>query len=83
MFKICTIGKAGLDLSLKFQSSPAIETWNSELTNSKFVAKLEFVEILRDAGVPVTISGKDYQVMVSPNRRAANLEKGGFTQDEE
>ena len=40
-----------------------------------------FVEILRDAGVPVTIGGKDYQAMVSPSGLAINLEEGGFTQD--
>jgi hypothetical protein len=40
-----------------------------------------FVEILRDAGVPVTIGGKDYQAMVSPSGLAVDLEKSGFTQD--
>lgn len=40
-----------------------------------------FVEILRDAGVPVTIEGKDYQAMVSPSGLAVDLEEGGFTQD--
>jgi hypothetical protein len=40
-FRICTAGKVGLDLSRKFQTSPAMGTWNSGLTNSKFVAKLE------------------------------------------
>ena len=40
-----------------------------------------FVEILRDAGVPVTIGGKDYQAMVSPSGLAVDLEEGGFTQD--
>jgi hypothetical protein len=40
-----------------------------------------FVEILRDAGVPVTINGKDYQAMVSPSGLAVDLEEGGFTQD--
>ena len=42
LFKVCTAGKAGLDLSLKFQTSPSMGTWNSGLANSKFVAKLEF-----------------------------------------
>ncbi len=42
-----------------------------------------FVEILRDAGVPVTIGGKDYQAMVSPSGLAVDLEEGGFTQDGE
>jgi len=40
-----------------------------------------FVEILRDAGVPITIGGKDYQAMVSPSGLAVDLEEGGFTQD--
>lgn len=40
-----------------------------------------FVEILRDAGVPVTIFGKDYQAMVSQSGLAVDLEEGGFTQD--
>ena len=40
-----------------------------------------FVEILRDAGVPVTIGGKNYQAMVSPSGLAVDLEEGGFTQD--
>ena len=40
-----------------------------------------FVEILRDAGVPVTIGGKDHQAMVSPSGLAVDLEEGGFTQD--
>lgn len=40
-----------------------------------------FIEILRDAGVPVTIGGKDYQAMVSPSGLAVDLEEGGFTQD--
>ncbi len=40
-----------------------------------------FVEILRDAGVPVTIGGKDYQAMVSPSGLAVDLDEGGFTQD--
>ena len=40
-----------------------------------------FVEILRDAGVPVTIGSKDYQAMVSPSGLAVDLEEGGFTQD--
>jgi hypothetical protein len=40
-----------------------------------------FVEILRDAGVPVSIGGKDYQAMVSPSGLAVDLEEGGFTQD--
>jgi hypothetical protein len=41
LFEIYTAGKAGLDLSRKFQTSPPMGTWNSGLTNSKFVAKLE------------------------------------------
>ncbi len=40
-----------------------------------------FVEILRDAGVTVTIGGKNYQAMVSPSGLAVDLEEGGFTQD--
>jgi hypothetical protein len=40
-----------------------------------------FVEILRDAGVPVTIGGRDYQAMVSPSGLGVDLEEGGFTQD--
>jgi hypothetical protein len=40
-----------------------------------------FVEILRDAGVPVTIGSKDDQAMVSPSGLAVDLEEGGFTQD--
>ena len=40
-----------------------------------------FVEIPRDAGVPVTIGSKDYQAMVSPSGLAVDLEEGGFTQD--
>ena len=40
-----------------------------------------FVEILRDAGVPVTIGGQDYQAMVSPSGLAVDLGEGGFTQD--
>ncbi len=40
-----------------------------------------FVEILRDAGVPVTINGKDYQAMISPGGLGVDLEEGGFTQD--
>jgi len=40
-----------------------------------------FIEILRDAGVPVTIGGRDYQAMVSPSGLAVDLEEGGFTQD--
>jgi hypothetical protein len=44
-------------------------------------AAAAFVEILRDAGVPVTIGGKDYQAMVSPGGLAVDLEEGGFTQD--
>ena len=40
-----------------------------------------FVEILRDAGVPVTIGGREYQAMVSPSGLAVDLEDGGFTQD--
>ena len=50
--------------------------------NSLQVAAAEaFVEILRDAGVPVTIGGKDYQAMISPSGLAVDLEEGGFTQD--
>jgi hypothetical protein len=41
LFRICTVGKAGLDLSRTFQTSPAMGTWNSGLTNSKFDTKLE------------------------------------------
>jgi hypothetical protein len=41
LFKICTAGKAGLDLLRKFQTAPMMRTWNSGLLNSKFVAKLE------------------------------------------
>lgn len=44
-------------------------------------ASAAFVEILRDAGVPVTIFGKEYQAMVSPSGLAVDLEEGGFTQD--
>ena len=40
-----------------------------------------YIEILRDAGVPVTIGGKNYQAMVSPSGLAVDLEEGGFTQD--
>jgi hypothetical protein len=40
-----------------------------------------FVEILRDAGVPVMISGREYQAMVSPSGLSVDLEQGGFTQD--
>jgi hypothetical protein len=40
-----------------------------------------FVEILRDAGVPVTIGDREYQAMVSPSGLAVDLEEGGFTQD--
>ena len=40
-----------------------------------------FVEILRDAGVPVTIGGSDYQAMVSQSGLAVDLGEGGFTQD--
>jgi hypothetical protein len=40
-----------------------------------------FVEILRDAGVPVIIGGREYQAMVSPSGLAVDLEEGGFTQD--
>jgi hypothetical protein len=40
-----------------------------------------FVEILRDAGVPVTIGGKEYQAMISLSGLAVDLEEGGFTQD--
>lgn len=40
-----------------------------------------FVEILRDAGVPVTIGGREHQAMVSPSGLAVDLEDGGFTQD--
>lgn len=40
-----------------------------------------FVEILRDAGVPVTIGAREYQAMVSPSGLAVDLEEGGFTQD--
>jgi len=40
-----------------------------------------FAEILQDAGVPVTIGGKEYQAMVSPSGLAVDLEEGGFTQD--
>jgi hypothetical protein len=40
-----------------------------------------FVEILRDAGVPVTIGGREYQAMVSQSGLAVDLEEGGFTQD--
>ena len=50
--------------------------------NSLQVAAAEaFVEILRDAGVPVTIGGKDYQAMVSPSGSAVDLVEGGFTPD--
>ena len=48
---------------------------------SQAAAAEAFVEILRDAGVPVTIGGKDYQAMVSPSGLAVALEEGGFTQD--
>lgn len=41
LFRISTAGKAGLDLSHKFQTSLALGTWNSGLTNSKFETKLE------------------------------------------
>jgi hypothetical protein len=41
LFRICTVGKAGLDLSRKFQTSPTMGTWNFGVTNSKFVTKLE------------------------------------------
>ena len=41
LFKICTAGKVGLDLSRKFQTAPSMGTWNFGLTNSKFVTKLE------------------------------------------
>lgn len=40
-----------------------------------------FVEILRDAGVPVSIGGRVFQAMVSPSGLAVDLEEGGFTQD--
>ena len=40
-----------------------------------------FVEILRDAGVPVIIGDVTYQAMVSPSGLAVDLEVGGFTQD--
>lgn len=40
-----------------------------------------FGEILRDAGVPVLIGGKQYQAMVSPSGLAVDLDEGGFTQD--
>jgi hypothetical protein len=40
-----------------------------------------FVEILRDAGVPISIGGRDYQALVSPSGLAVDLEEGGFTQD--
>ena len=40
-----------------------------------------FVEILRDAGVLVTIGGREYQAMVSPSGLAVDLEEGSFTQD--
>lgn len=40
-----------------------------------------FVEILRDAGVPVIIDDKTYYAMVSPSGLAVDLEEGGFTQD--
>lgn len=40
-----------------------------------------FVEILRDAGVPVIIDDKTYQAMVSLSSLAVDLEEGGFTQD--
>lgn len=41
LFEIYTAGKAGLDLSRKFQTAPPMGTWNFGLTNSKFVTKLE------------------------------------------
>jgi hypothetical protein len=41
LFEIYTAGKAGLDLSRKFQTSPTMGTWNFGVTNSKFVTKLE------------------------------------------
>ena len=44
-------------------------------------ASAAFVEILHDAGVPVTIGGRDYQAMVSASGLAVDLEEGGFTQD--
>jgi hypothetical protein len=41
LFEICGIHQAGLDLRSKFQTSPPMGTWNSGLTNSMFVTKLE------------------------------------------
>ena len=40
-----------------------------------------FVEILRDAGVPVSIGGRVFQAMVTPSGLAVDLEEGGFAQD--
>jgi hypothetical protein len=40
-----------------------------------------FVEILRDAGEPGAIGGREYQATVSPSGLAIYLEEGGFTQD--
>ena len=51
------------------------------MNSLQYAAAEAFVEILRDAGVPVTIGGKDYQAMVSPSGLAVDLEEGGFTQD--
>jgi len=34
-----------------------------------------FVEILRDAGVPVTIGGREYLAMVSPSGLAVMIKK--------
>ena len=40
-----------------------------------------FVEILHDAGVAVSIFGKEYRAMVSPSGLSVDLEEGGFSQD--
>ena len=48
---------------------------------SQAAAAEAFVEILRDAGVPVSIGGRVFQAMVSPSGLAVDLEEGGFTQD--
>lgn len=49
--------------------------WHATRCVIQTAAAEAFVEILRDAGVPVTIGGKDYQEMVSPSGLAVDLDR--------
>ena len=65
-----TTGMTAMVLPKTWAAWPA-----ARCVNALQVAGVEaFVEIQRDAGVPVTIGGRGYQAMVSPSGEAVDLE---------